>query len=165
MSSSERNDGGTLLSNEQIVTVEGNTAAVRRLADEGFKRRNMAVVDEIVSAGMIDHHPFPGQQPGPDGVKSIINMFYAAFPDAQFTNEHIFGDGDLVADHWHMEGTHGGPFMGIPPTGKRVRVEGIEIFRLNGGQIVERWAQVDSFGLLKQLGAIPEPGHGAPRSS
>ncbi len=141
-----------------IAAQEINVSAVRHLADQGFKRRNMLAVDEIVSADMIDHQPFPGQRPGPDGVKDVINMFYAAFPDVQFTNEHIFGSGDLVADHWHMEGTHEGPFMGMPPTGKRVHVEGIEVFRMAEGRIVERWAQVDTMGLLRQLGAIPEPG-------
>lgn len=153
-----------MLSEEQISLTEKNVAAVWYLADEGFKRRNLAAVDEIVAAEMIDHNAFPGQKPGPDGVKDFINMLYAAFPDATFTNEHIFGSGDLLADHWHMEATHQGPFMGIPPTGKCVRIEGIEVFRMAGGQIVERWAQIDNLGLLKQLGAIPEPG-GAPRPS
>ncbi len=150
-----------MISKEQVMSEAQNTAAVRKLADEGFKGRNMASVDEIVSATMIDHNAMPGQKPGPEGVKDFINLLYSAFPDVKFTNEHIFGEGDMVADHWHMEGTHGGPFMGIPPTGRRVHVEGIEVFRMSGGQIVERWAQVDTMGLLRQLGAIPEPG-GAP---
>ena len=60
--------------------VEENTAAVRRLADEGFKRRNLDAVDEFIAAAMIDHNPMPGQQPGPAGVKDFINMLYAAFP-------------------------------------------------------------------------------------
>jgi len=149
---------------EQVMSVEANTAAVRYLADEGFKRRNLASVDEIIFAEMIDHNAMPGQKPGPEGVKDFINFLYAAFPDAQFTNEHIFGEGDLVADHWHMEGTHGGPFMGIPPTGRHVHIQGIEVFRMAGGQIVERWAQIDNMGLLRQLGAIPDPG-GVPHPS
>ncbi len=60
---------------------------------------------------MIDRNPMPGQQPVPAVIKDFINLLYAAFPDAQFTNEHTFGDGEMVADHCHMEGTHGGPFM------------------------------------------------------
>ncbi len=142
----------------EAAAVEENVAAVRHLANEGFRRHNLAAADEVVSTTMNDHNPFPGQRPGPDGVKDVINMFYAAFPDVTFTNEHIFGAGDLVTDHWHMEGTHQGPFMGIPPTGKRVHIEGIEVFRMAGGKLVERWAQVDSLGLMRQLGVIPEPG-------
>jgi predicted ester cyclase len=60
-----------------------------------------------------------------------------------------------------QEGTHQGTFMGIPPTGKRVKVSGIDIFRLTGGKIVERWAEIDTPGMLQQIGAIPNPGQTA----
>lgn len=50
-----------------------------------------------------------------------------------------------------------GTFMGIPPTGKRVKVSGIDIFRMADGKIVERWAEIDTLGMLHQLGAIPAP--------
>jgi predicted ester cyclase len=47
--------------------------------------------------------------------------------------------------------------MGMPPTGKRISVTGIDIFRFEGGKIVEHWNQSDMLGLLQQLGAIPSP--------
>jgi predicted ester cyclase len=60
------------------------------------------------------------------------------------------------------EGTHRGELLGIPPTGKQVRVGGISIFRLAGGKIAEQWEQLDRLALMHQLGALPTPGQGTP---
>lgn len=57
-----------------------------------------------------------------------------------------------------QSGTHLGIFLGIPPTGKRVTVTGIEIFRLAGGKIVEHWNNYDDLGLFQQLGVLPPIG-------
>jgi predicted ester cyclase len=56
-------------------------------------------------------------------------------------------------------GTHTGELMGVPPTGKRLEMTGIVIYRIAGGKIVERWAQHDVLGLMQQLGVIPTRGH------
>jgi predicted ester cyclase len=46
--------------------------------------------------------------------------------------------------------------MGIAPTGKQVRMSGIDIFRIAEAKIVEMWNQEDVLGMMQQLGAIPE---------
>jgi hypothetical protein len=56
-----------------------------------------------------------------------------------------------------LAGTHRGPFAGVPATGKRVTPSGIAIFRLAGGRIAEGRGCADSYGLLRQLGALPGP--------
>ncbi len=58
-------------------------------------------------------------------------------------------------------GTQTGPFGGLPPTGKKVKVSGIDIIRIENGKIVEHWEATDNLGLLEQLGVIPPMG-GAP---
>ncbi len=57
-----------------------------------------------------------------------------------------------------IRGTHQGELMGIPPTGKAVTVPLIDVNRIAGGQLAERWAEADMLGLLQQLGVIPAPG-------
>ena len=52
-------------------------------------------------------------------------------------------------------GTHTGELMGIPPTGKRLEMTGIVIYRIEGGNIIERWAQHDVVGLMRQMGVLP----------
>ena len=58
----------------------------------------------------------------------------------------------LAPARWTLRGTHRGAFLGRPPTGRAVAVTGVELYRLAGGQIVERQASVDTDGLLRQLG-------------
>ena len=57
-----------------------------------------------------------------------------------------------------FRGTQTGEFMGMPPTGKSISVGVIDIFRIAGGKIVEHWGQMDSMGMMQQLGAMPAPG-------
>jgi predicted ester cyclase len=62
-----------------------------------------------------------------------------------------------VVHRYVLRGTHEEEFMGIPPTGNRVEVHGIDELRVFDGKIVERWGQVDQLGLMQQLGVIPPP--------
>jgi steroid delta-isomerase-like uncharacterized protein len=72
-----------------------------------------------------------------------------------FTHEDTLAEGDQVMIRWIMRGTHDGPLMGIPATGKPVTVGGIDVFRIASGQIVELWQNFDHLGMLRQLGVIP----------
>jgi predicted ester cyclase len=74
-----------------------------------------------------------------------------AFPDLQITVEDMVAEGDKVAVRWRLRATHQGEFMGIPPTGNQVTMTGIDINRLEGGRLVERWGNEDMLGLLQQL--------------
>jgi predicted ester cyclase len=49
--------------------------------------------------------------------------------------------------------------MGIVPTGNGVTIKGIDVLRISGGRIVERWAKSNDLELMQQLGAVPAPGH------
>ena len=62
--------------------------------------------------------------------------------------------GSLVAARYHWEGTHKGTFLGIPPTGRRIVVRGMDFYRFADGRIVEHWDNVDEFGMLSQLGDL-----------
>ncbi|MDP8951660.1 MAG: ester cyclase, partial [Actinomycetota bacterium] len=73
--------------------------------------------------------------------------------------EDLFAEGDKAVLRFTFRGTHQGEFMGNAPTGKRVTMAGIDIFRIADGKIVELWGQEDVLGMMQQLGAIPEPGH------
>jgi predicted ester cyclase len=65
-----------------------------------------------------------------------------------------------VAVRRSYEGAHCGELLGVPPTGKQVRIGGISIFRLAGGKIAEQWEQLDRLALMQQLGVFPTPGQG-----
>ena len=58
---------------------------------------------------------------------------------------------------WTMRGTHQGNFQGIPPTGKKAVVQGMNISRLEGGKVVEDRSEIDALGMMQQLGVVPLP--------
>lgn len=93
---------------------------------------------------------------GLDGARALIGMFTAGFPDFTSTIDLIATEGDRVAVRATHSGTHQGPFLGLPPTGKRVTVTATGIFTLKDGKLVENRVVFDAFGLLQQLGAIPQ---------
>ena len=118
----------------------------------------MEVLDELMDANYIEHNPMPGQPPGLEGMKEMMGMFFAAFPDLDATIDILVAEGDLVAARMTNTGTHTGDFMGVPASGKQVSISGINIFRISGGKIVEHWVNYDAMGLMQQIGAMPEPG-------
>lgn len=116
------------------------------------------IVDELVAADFRNHNPIvPDAPPGPEGFKQNVAAIRTAFPDISFTTEDMIAEGDRVVIRAIGRGTHEGELLGIEPTGREVTIDIIVIFRLADGQLVERWAQTDTMGMLRQLGALPEP--------
>jgi predicted ester cyclase len=86
-----------------------------------------------------------------------VAQYLAAFSHTQSVVEDQVAEGDRVVVRLTFTGTHTGPWMGLPPTGKPVTVKGMALYRLQDGKIVEQWTIGDTFGLLRQLGAVAEP--------
>ena len=139
------------------MSTEDNKALVRRFFEEVLNQRNMALIDETVSLAYIEHTP-SGPVYGLEGFKQFVNMYFSAFPDVHYTIEDMVAEGDKVVTRWTGRGTHQGPLMGIPPTGKQATVTGIAIDRFEGGKFVESWLEFDALGMMQQLGVIPAPG-------
>ena len=90
---------------------------------------------------------------------TFLAGFVEGFPDLRLTVEAAVGEGDLVAQRIHFEGTHTGVFQGLPPTGRKVAFEGLELNRHgDDGRVAEHWFQLDALSLLQQLGLIVVPG-------
>jgi steroid delta-isomerase-like uncharacterized protein len=138
---------------------EQNKALYRQFVEEVFNRGNMSAIDELVAPDFIEHEELPpGSPPGREGVKQLSIMLRNAFPDIKATIDDVLAEGDKVAARMTWRGTHKGEFMGIPPTGKSVSIGVIDIVRFAGDKFVEHWGQMDSMGMMQQLGAVPAPG-------
>jgi steroid delta-isomerase-like uncharacterized protein len=138
---------------------EENKATSRSFYEQVFNQGNLLAADELLSRGAVDHNPpGPGFAPGSEGVKQVVMMFRSAFPDLRLDIEDQIVEGDKVVSRITARGTHQGELLGVPPTGKMVTVGLVDILRLDGGKIVERWGQFDALGMLQQLGAVPQPG-------
>jgi steroid delta-isomerase-like uncharacterized protein len=90
---------------------------------------------------------------GPAGYLEIIAMMRGGFPDIQWTLEETIAEGQKIAARFTMRGTHLGEFLGVPPTGKTISVQAINLYRIANAQIVEERGQPDLLGLLQQIGA------------
>jgi predicted ester cyclase len=84
--------------------------------------------------------------------------FRRGFPDVVSTIEDLIAEGDMVAARWSSRATHLGEYAGVAPTGKEVEFTGISVYRIEGGRIAESWTEEDELGLMRQIGAVPEPG-------
>ena len=140
-----------------------NKAVIRRMVEAVNNGTWREVADAVYATTFVLHDPFapPGLPTGPQLMKDYVyDPWFAAFPDAQLTIEDLIAEGDKVVGRFTMRGTHRGAFMGIAPTGKHVTMTGINICRIEEGKIAEMWQNLDTLGLLQQLGAIPQMAQG-----
>jgi len=122
------------------MTLEANKALVRRLFEEVIPAGDPSAMRELVAPGFLDHDPLPGQPAGVEGAEYVVSTMHGAHPDIRFAIDHLVAEGDLVVARWTLRGTNTGPMLGQPPTGRRVELSAIVIFRIADGMITERWA-------------------------
>ena len=119
----------------------------------------MDVIDDIFAPHYVGHTQHGTVVHGAAGLKQFVAQYLAAFSHTQSVVEDQVAEGDRVVVRLTFTGTHTGPWMGIPPTGKPVTVKGMALYRLQDGKIVEQWTIGDTLGLLQQLGAVAWPMH------
>ena len=144
---------------------EADSELVRRHFEEIFNRKNLAVCDEIMAEGYVEHGvaPFaqtaPGRVNGPQAMRATAEWSLARFPDLRMTMEAMIAEGDTVAVRILSEGTNLGPLNGVvPPTGKRFSARQSHWLRVGGGKLVEHWATREDLPTMLQLGIIQPPG-------
>ncbi len=141
----------------------------QRFMDEVLNRGNMDALSEALTEDHLDHTPMPGvPERGIEGVRRSLEMIRAAFPDLHQSIDEMVEEGDKLLILGTFTGTHQGDFMGIPATGKRVSVLGMDLVRIENGKFAEHWGLFDQASLMQQLGmlgqgAVEQPaGMGAP---
>lgn len=138
------------------MSKEQNAAALTKFA-EAVASGNYDLFDEVVAPDSIDHDPAPGQVAGPKGYRALFTELRSAFPDMKAEPIELVADDDAIAFAYTLTGTHQGPFMGIPATGKKVKIRGLQISKFSNGKMVERWGSSDQLGILQQIGAPTIP--------
>ena len=123
-----------------------------QLIEEGFNKGNLSIVDRVVAADMKEHQR--GNSDGPEGIKEVIETLRTWFPDLEMHAEDIATVGDKIWVRFVATGTNLGPFMDNSPTGRKMRIDVIDIVRFNGGKIVEHWGVPDQLGVMLQLGLV-----------
>lgn len=137
-----------------------NVEVIRRL-EQAWAEDDLDALDDLIAPDFVAHTPGSDQTPpGLDGIKVVHQQSMQAFPDRRNELLDIFGEGDKVITHVRMTATNTGglPWFGIPANGRSVDTDWITIYRLDGGKVVETWAQMDIPKMMMQLGAMPAPG-------
>ena len=123
---------------------EENKAIARRVY-EIVSTGDFGRATEIVDPDAPDNELLPDDPPAKliDTFKETFSEARAGFPDLSVTVEDVMAEGDRVTARVVMRGTHQGEFQGLAPTGKRVEVRAIDMFRISSGKIVEHWGHSD----------------------
>lgn len=133
----------------------GSAAIIRKFTDEILNQGRFEVADEIVAENFVELDPLPGQQQGRQGLVDVLKMMRTAFPDMHWTIEESIVEGEKVVSRFNWTGTQQGEFLGIPPSGRAVRVKGVVIDRVVNGWMTDSRILMDTFGMMQQLGVIP----------
>jgi hypothetical protein len=157
-----------------MANVQASTQAVEALFTQVFRDGNYDLADEILTEDFRFQYPFPGFAPGAEGIKQFSREFHQGFPGFELEVHDLFGaenqSGDAeVTIRWTLRGKHTGPFLGIQPTGNEVTISAIGLYTGPGqqppvdqlgtgtaaeGTLNAGWLEMDSLGLLQQLGAV-----------
>jgi steroid delta-isomerase-like uncharacterized protein len=129
----------------------------RRFFDDMCNGRQLAVAEDLFAPQHVYHDPSSRWvAKGPAGMKDLIGTYHRAVNDAHWEVHEMIAAGDTIVTRWTGAGTHSGDLRGLPPTGRKVSVDGIWIHRIAEGRIAESWNCWDMLGLLQQVGAVDE---------
>jgi steroid delta-isomerase-like uncharacterized protein len=141
-------------------TLDGMTTRNKQLVIDFiqalFTKGDIDAVDRYLHPDFVDHDPpLPHGPAGREGMRNAALTFRAALPDWHSELDQLVEEGDVVVERFHASGTHRGELMGVPATGRTLVLQGINVFRIDDGRIVERWGRLDTLGLMQQLGLVP----------
>ncbi len=151
-----------------FLLVVGTTALCHaQAASEQEKNKTLArqFFEDVLSQGKLDKysdsHTADFVVHGTEHDYSLAEDLAAAreertaLPDMQIAVDRMVAEDDLVAVHWTAWGTNSQPGMGLPATGKKIKVSGITIFRFKAGKISEEWSAWNMLSVLRQVGLYP----------
>jgi steroid delta-isomerase-like uncharacterized protein len=136
------------------MSVDEVKALVRQYTQRVWNEGDATALAELTTKDFV--YRLGGQPPrDAAGMRQFLENVRTAFPDWHVEIDDLVADDTMAATRWHGQATHQGTFQGLPPTGRRANVSGINVYRVVGGKIAAEWEQMDSLGLLQQLGALP----------
>jgi len=122
---------------------------------QAFLKGDTAWMKAHIAPTFIRHDPgLDFEVKGPEGVAKLHDVLMPAFPNMVLPLEDFVAEGDKVLVRLRVQGDQTGKFGDMAPSGKHVDIGVMDLFQIKDGVLVEHWALLDNFGMLKQLGAI-----------
>ena len=135
---------------------EQNTI-LHRWFEEVWNNGRAELIDEMIAPNAIAHgleDPNGNEVRGPEEFKKFHHSFRSAFPDIHISIEEMVSEGDLVVGYCKIKATHTGAGFGMESTGKPVAFEGMLMFRVRDGKVVEAWNSFDFLKMFQQMGVV-----------
>jgi steroid delta-isomerase-like uncharacterized protein len=139
------------------MSTEGNKAVARRFLEEILNRGNLAAIPEVIAPNWVNDDQSLPPMRGHAGAQQLVMVFRTGLPDFHLAIEDLVAEDDKVGFHCVATGTHTGELLGVPATGKVVRVTVTGILHLADGKLVENRVNFDALGLMQQIGVVPMP--------
>ena len=137
------------------MSVETNLSVVQSMV-KLMEKDNPEGFEKFFATNWVNHDPSLPPMQGLEGARKLFGLWSGALSNRKVTLESTLAQGDEVAVHFWIAGTHTGELMGIKPTGKMVNVSATGIFKLANGKLTDNWVNFDALGLLQQIGALPK---------
>jgi steroid delta-isomerase-like uncharacterized protein len=140
---------------QSTSSTEQHQRIIQRYYEEVWNRGRLDVLDELLDPQYINHTPsVPNPPPGPDGLKPIVAAIRKAFPDLHYEIKEIIVNDSMAVARVIMTGTQQDSLFDLPPTGKKITVNQINMEKIRNGRVVEHWRVTDELTMMKQLGFV-----------
>jgi steroid delta-isomerase-like uncharacterized protein len=132
-----------------------NKAIVTKIFDALWSQGQFSMIDELVSKDFVGYWPFRVEPVrGPVEYKGLVADMRKVFPALSMKVLDYVSGGEKAVARFEVTGTHRAEFLTVPPTQKSLTVEGLTMFRIANGKIVETRVQMDLLTLLRGLGIV-----------
>lgn len=145
-----------IFANVRVGMTTNAKALIEKLHDL-WNTGDLSRIPEIYDATFVAHMPKGWDRSefiGYDGVRDAVSRIRSAFPDWYERVEDLIEGQGKVVTRYVSTGTHSGPFIGLPATGRHVSIDEISIYRLVEGRVAEQWCLTDDLSLAQQLGGM-----------
>jgi predicted ester cyclase len=138
-------------------TQESNVKTVRDLTEQVFNQHDAGRIKEYYSQGAKWHGGALGTVEGGENMINLFRSVFSGIPDLRAVEQEVVAQGDTVVVRLVVEGTHKGNLLGIPATGKHLRWDAVDLYKLSGGKVSEVWAGDDFLAVMIETGAFKPP--------
>jgi predicted ester cyclase len=129
--------------------ISRNVQVVRQLY-ECIQQNRANGFESIVATSHVDHS---NGRNGPAGFAAAADNIHKAYSNLKIEIKAIVASGDLVVTQWHETGIHTGPFFNLKPTHKPFESNGLNMYRVLDGKIVDSWISIDPSTIRAQQAA------------
>jgi steroid delta-isomerase-like uncharacterized protein len=133
--------------------------SIKALSESLIKAWNSHDFTQVAPYYSPDYEGFDVAQATPQtgiaGIQAGLAGYWKAFPDLHFTLKESVCEGNQITLYWIATGTHQGPILNIPATGRPVYIEGVALHHIRDGKVVRCHYIWDTAGLLRNLGLLP----------